>query len=263
MSALLDLLAGVGAVLDTPGALVRNSLAGRNPFQGLFDPEERTTGRGLLEDWGILGENQEGLDAGDLAGFGVDVVVDPVNLLGGAGLLKMLKARKPNIPVSVASELDEGYSIARALGAEGDELGRVTLMPPLPGESGAAFRGFPGVVPEGSRVARVEGSILDDAVQGRGVGQQMYVDAMNTSPAEWFYNSGNSDAATRAIEALREKGLADVHWQRRPGGPRVMRLTDEGRGLAGTGNLIRDPAQPPVNRLLAALLGYNALQGGF
>lgn len=82
MSTLLDALMTVGNILDTPGSIVRNTLAGQNPLQGLFDPEQRTTGRGLLEQWGVLGENQEGFDMGDLAGFGVDVVADPLSIFG-------------------------------------------------------------------------------------------------------------------------------------------------------------------------------------
>lgn len=82
MSALLDALMFAGAVLDTPGSVVRNTLAGEDPFKGLFAPEERTYGRDLLEQWGVLGENEEGLDMGDVAGFGVDVVADPLSIFG-------------------------------------------------------------------------------------------------------------------------------------------------------------------------------------
>lgn len=93
MSAIIDaLLSGVGFVgnvLDTPGALVRNTLSGRNPFAGLnpFDPEGRASGRDMLQSWGILDDNQEGLDWGDVAGFGAELVTDPLNLLG-AGAAK-------------------------------------------------------------------------------------------------------------------------------------------------------------------------------
>lgn len=96
MSALLDAIATIGAVFDTPGAIVRNTLAGENPFLGLFDPEERTYGRDLLETWGLLDANEEGLDFGDVAGFGVDVISDPLTLLGfgkAAGGLGRMAAR--------------------------------------------------------------------------------------------------------------------------------------------------------------------------
>lgn len=78
------------SILDVPGALLRNTLAGRNPLQGIATDEERTTGRDLLESWGFLDPNEEGLDWGDVAGFGVDLIADPLNLLGGLGLARGL-----------------------------------------------------------------------------------------------------------------------------------------------------------------------------
>src|SRR5690606_21165650 len=68
---------------DTPGAVVRNTLAGTNPLQGLFDFDERTSGRQLLETWGVLDPNQEGLDAGDVGGFGAEILFDPLTYLTG------------------------------------------------------------------------------------------------------------------------------------------------------------------------------------
>lgn len=82
MSFLLDALTTLSAIADAPGSIVRNTLAGTNPFQGLFHPEDRTSGRDLLEQWGAVGENTPGFDMGDLAGFGVDVVADPLSILG-------------------------------------------------------------------------------------------------------------------------------------------------------------------------------------
>lgn len=284
MSALLDALYSLGGgildVLDMPGSYTRGALAGR------FG--DRLSGRDMLEEWGLLDENQEGLDGGDIAGFAADVVVDPLNFLGGGKLLSALKARKPAVNASLVSGVVdsadefadlsklatgklnddglglasamEGDAIAKALSDEGKEYGRVVMMAPKPSEAGAAARGWPELVPEDALVSRVSGSYLDDAAKGQGIGQQMYVDAMNASPADWFYNSGNSDAASRALESLREKGLIDLHWQRRgPGGPKVMRLTDAGRELAGTGGLVHDPRNPKIAPLLAALLGYNTL----
>lgn len=81
---LWDVLSGVGYALDTPGALTRGVLAGR--------PGTRASGREMLEALGVLGPNQSGLDAGDVAGFGADMLVDPVNLLGGYGMWKGAQA---------------------------------------------------------------------------------------------------------------------------------------------------------------------------
>lgn len=73
----------IGNVLDTPGAFVRNILAGENPLPGILDTEQRVSGRDLLERHGILGENYEGFDMGDLAGFGAEVATDPFTFVGG------------------------------------------------------------------------------------------------------------------------------------------------------------------------------------
>jgi hypothetical protein len=96
MDALMGLLSGAGAVLDTPGSIVRNSLAGENPFKGLLDPEERTTGRDMLQSWGMVGENDPDrwFEGGDIAGFGAELVTDPLNLLGLGLTSKAAKGAK-------------------------------------------------------------------------------------------------------------------------------------------------------------------------
>lgn len=104
MSALLDALGYLGQTLDKPGASVRGLLAGRPgqlanlvPFSdtfGLTDPSQRTSGRDLLEAYGAVGQNQEGLDLGDVAGFGAELATDPLNWLGAAGLARTGMAAK-------------------------------------------------------------------------------------------------------------------------------------------------------------------------
>lgn len=79
---LWDILEWAGYIADTPGALTRGALAGR--------PGQRVGGREMLEDWGLLGANQEGIDTGDVLGLGAEFLLDPLNLLGGAGLWKGL-----------------------------------------------------------------------------------------------------------------------------------------------------------------------------
>jgi hypothetical protein len=113
---LMDVLSGVGTVLDTPGAFVRTSLAGQNPFPGIFDPEQRVSGRGLLEQLGVLDENQEGLDGGDVGGFLAELLTDPTMLIPGVG----------------------GYKLGKHLGKFGKSAGMAdeavqALPPPLPG----------------------------------------------------------------------------------------------------------------------------------
>lgn len=92
-------LSMVGNILDTPGALVRGVLAGRNPLPGIFEPSLRTSGRDLLETYGVLGSNREGfhpiddpMDAfGDVLGFGAEVALDPTTyaLMGARAVGKL------------------------------------------------------------------------------------------------------------------------------------------------------------------------------
>ena len=84
-------LAWIGETLDKPGAAVRGVLAGEFdqllnliPFSdtlGITRPEDRVYGRELLEKAGILGKNKKGFDSGDVAGFGADVLLDPLTYL--------------------------------------------------------------------------------------------------------------------------------------------------------------------------------------
>lgn len=86
-------LAAVGNLLDVPGSMVRDALAGKNPLDQLASPlsdENRVSGRDLLEQYGVLGRNKPGLDAGDVGGFAAEVLLDPTSYLtfGGSALGK-------------------------------------------------------------------------------------------------------------------------------------------------------------------------------
>lgn len=118
-------LAFVGNVLDTPGSMVRNALVGRNPFQGFLSPENRTTGRELLEKAGMLRKNKPGFDWGDVAGVAAEIATDPLLFTGafGAGLSKSGKAAK------ALGILGEAPKVASAqLGRQvGKRAGRMNL----------------------------------------------------------------------------------------------------------------------------------------
>lgn len=115
---ILDALQYVGETLDKPWAAGRGLLAGRPdqllnlvPFSdalGLTNPNERVSGRGMLESWGVLGQNKPGLDLGDVAGFGVELM-DPVNLLGVGILGKAAKGAR------AARAANEGIASQNAL----------------------------------------------------------------------------------------------------------------------------------------------------
>lgn len=265
---LLEILTGAGNALDLPGSSVRDLLRGENPFDQWADPfgsSKRTSGRQLLESLGLLGTDDDSFGWDDVGGMGAEMLLDPINLLGGAGIARRLvkSRRTPVPPLTVIREGDEFGSRAIARIGEQD-VGIVDLMLPGVSETQGSRRMFPELIGESDTVARIHGSDLHPGLHGRGIGQQMYVDAMSENPAAWFYNSGNSEEATRAIEALNRKGLIDLHWDRHPGGPRVMRLTPDGKAIAGTGSLIRDGKIPrelsgrdPV-RLADILLGLGA-----
>lgn len=89
---------GIGAVanlIDLPGSMIRDTigligsggnLSKYNPLDQLltpFSPDNRASGRGLLESAGALSPNRPGFDMGDVAGFGVDLVTDPLSWLSG------------------------------------------------------------------------------------------------------------------------------------------------------------------------------------
>lgn len=88
----------------------------------------------MLESWGLLGENQDGLDFGDALGFGADMLVDPLNLLSG-GTLGALRGANKGIDaanaISKANALSNNQSLAmRIAGAMPEELGGVARAVP-------------------------------------------------------------------------------------------------------------------------------------
>lgn len=105
---LADILRGGLYVLDTPGALTRGAVAnladivrGQDRFQGY-----RATGREMLESMGME-RNRPGLDVGDVAGVGADILVDPVNWAGGwaaKAALNALRAKKAMQAGEVAAQ---------------------------------------------------------------------------------------------------------------------------------------------------------------
>lgn len=126
----LSALGFVGNVLDTPGGFVRTALAGENPFPGIFDPSQRTGGRELLEQYGMLGSNTPGLDFGDVAGFAAEVGLDPLTYMtfGASALTKAGKAA------------DAAGTLAKASYGAGDEL----LQGARAAQMGAGQRGLVG-----------------------------------------------------------------------------------------------------------------------
>jgi hypothetical protein len=123
----------VGETLDKPGRAVRGVLAGRPeellnliPFSdtlGITDPEQSVSGRQLLEQYGALDANTEGLDAGDVAGFAAEVLLDPTTYLtfGGSALSKGGQALKGAGALTKA-ELKASSRISKTVGSLVDAL---------------------------------------------------------------------------------------------------------------------------------------------
>jgi hypothetical protein len=114
MSALMDALLGLGSgaldVLDMPGSYLRGALAGK------FG--DRLSGREMLDEWGVTGENDpdKWFEAGDIAGFGAEMIADPLNLLGLGLTTKAAKGAK------AARAGNEASDALRASGAIPEEV---------------------------------------------------------------------------------------------------------------------------------------------
>lgn len=79
---------GAGNVLDLPASVLRDLLAGENPVDQFLDPFGQENRATITEATGAEG----------IPGFLLDMILDPVNLIGGAGVIKslpkLLKARR-------------------------------------------------------------------------------------------------------------------------------------------------------------------------
>lgn len=84
--AILSGLGTAGYVLDTPGAYLRGLLSG--------NPGERVSGRDMLGTWGRALGAPDDFDPGFVGGLAADIATDPFNLLGGAALGLVGKARR-------------------------------------------------------------------------------------------------------------------------------------------------------------------------
>lgn len=144
----------LGETLMKPGRAVRGVLAGQPgelanliPFSdtlGITDPAQQVTGRDLLEKAGVLDANTEGLDLGDVAGFGMDVLTDPLTYLtfGGAALSPLGKSAKMAgvLPTTTAGRI-------AGLASGSDELAKLAAYTGRPAAdlAGQALGGHIGI----------------------------------------------------------------------------------------------------------------------
>lgn len=149
MGALLDALGWAGESLDKPGAAMRGLLAGRPgelanliPFSdtlGFTDPSQRTSGRGLLEQYSLLSPKQEGeaFGLGDLAGIGVEMLLDPTNLVGAGAIKKLIGVQRGVRAANANREM------LLAKGAMPEEIAKLTKVIDEAGNPVATYHGTP------------------------------------------------------------------------------------------------------------------------
>lgn len=117
-------------LLDLPGSSARDLLAGENPFDQWASPlsdRHRITGAELVSRYTGVNPNST---AGKIAGFGAEVLVDPMNLIGGVGAVnKALKARRLNAAAKSANALEAGRYGFTAAGRAADAASPLMRAP--------------------------------------------------------------------------------------------------------------------------------------
>lgn len=182
-------LEGIGYVLDTPGALTRGLLSGK--------PGERATGRQMLESWGAVGPDKPGLDAGDAAGFLADLVVDPLNLVGG-GLVK--SAATKAAAVKRANAASQAMRKAGAMPAEIVEHLHPSML-----ENGMPKRVYHGTQEAFDKFDMAKAD--PHALYGKGI----YTTLDPHVASEYTTKAGPYGRVNVAAKAGREKELADAY----------------------------------------------------
>lgn len=193
-------LAKIGSILDTAGGTVRTTLSGRNPLPGVIDPDQRSSGRDLLESYGILGPNQEGFDLGDLAGFAAEIATDPLTYLtlGASAIGKAGKALKAAGALGKMSRVERmttkvGDIVAKSGKAAtefGDDVVR-NLDKPVGGLVGVGlpFREASFTVGHGPTAQKIGGAL--DKVSG--AVRYGNIPGTNYSPGRHFHQAFNAD----------------------------------------------------------------------
>lgn len=113
---IMDAVEGIGYALDTPRALAHGAVANiADAVRGRKSRDSwRASGRDMLESLGVLDANQEGLDAGDVAGMGAEMFLDPLNLVGAGIATKLLKGNKlRNLTKKIPKTFNESKYLAQ------------------------------------------------------------------------------------------------------------------------------------------------------
>ena len=131
----LDAFNTLLAPVMAPGEFVRNLAVGdlknaalsQIPFHNrLFNLKvPSTSGRDVLEKWGVLGKNKPGADWGDLAGFIADIGLDPLTYLGPGILGRTAKGAEGLRTSKLLGEINTLKNVRKpidAAGLTGDRL---------------------------------------------------------------------------------------------------------------------------------------------
>ena len=215
----------VGHVLDTPGAMVRSLLSGHNPFAAAIDPESRVYGADLFgKDPGFLGH---------AAGFGIDVLTDPLSWFGPGLLLK-------------------------GMGKAGSVASKIGLMKSLPGAAG-------GLVPAANRSRRAllentPRTLLDALEKAEGPA------ARAAKETEFLGKAGKRGASLLDDQLGGPLGFrvpfTDAEWWAKPGNRVAEKLADFGDT---TGRTLRTGGDGSLGSAAASSLlggGLGLLAGG-
>ncbi len=110
-----------GNILDLPGSMVRDTVAGKNPFDQLLTPHtdaNRTTGRDLNRMGGLAGRKDT--NSNWWGGLGTEILTDPLTYVGGLGVAKSLVGK---VAANAGIHGLEAARIATAAGKAGKLAG--------------------------------------------------------------------------------------------------------------------------------------------
>ncbi|MCB0358392.1 MAG: hypothetical protein KDD44_02105, partial [Bdellovibrionales bacterium] len=122
-------LSAIGNVLDLPGSSVRDIVGGENPFDQWIptnwaSSENRLTGRDLARRWGMAGSQDNW--GNWTGGLGLEIGLDPLTYLGGAGFAKTAVGKAGKI-FGLADDAARGLSVAGRSVGRAEGLARGTL----------------------------------------------------------------------------------------------------------------------------------------
>lgn len=176
---LLQALGAVGDVLDTPASILRGLVSGQpgRALGGIMDPSQRVHG----SEW-----------TGDpLTGMAVDIGLDPLNLIGGLGLLKGLKAAR------AAKASNATREALLASGGMPEEIANLTKIVDKSGQPMKTFHGT--------------GSVYDTFDMNKMAPNSLYGKGIYTTADPEMASTYAKNAGTHTHEAIAsEQQIADA-----------------------------------------------------